>query len=717
MPQLTTYDGREHEVIKEGLAEILSSQSTAQNGSAGKSQTVFYNPIQQFNRDLSVLAIRAFAEDLAIIKRLRREKEAQKAKHHGGQRGQKRKRGLEEEKESPRSKGPPVETSSGETHQVLSKEEQGKENEAERVEGVPTEPKAERNMTNGHETAKVAHKPPFRILDALSATGLRALRYAKEIPIATHITANDLSPSATSSIKLNVRYNQVESLVHPITGDARAHMYNCSASTSHPEQRLYQVIDLDPYGTAAPFFDAAVQALSDGGLLCVTCTDAGVFASVGYLEKTFSQYGGLPLKGPQSHEGGLRLILHAIATSAAQYGIAIEPLLSLSIDFYVRVFVRVRKSPAEVKFLASKTMIVYSCDSGCGAWSTQHLAQTKEKAAKNGDKFYSFSLAQAPPTDQYCEQCGFKTHLSGPMWAGPLHNPYFIQKILDMLPTLDKETYGTIPRIEGMLTLAMNETLPDDPSPADNSNKKKFTEEDNDSLPFGSLAPQSISHHPFFILPSHLCKVLHCIAPSDAAFRGALLHLGYRTTRSHTKPGSIVTDAPWSVIWEVMREWVRQHANIKEGTLKEGMAGWAIMQNARESGSREVRRAEEELRKVVEERSGSLGELKTRVEAVLYRIGVVQGDVKTEPDSKSGLPMGDDDGVNAQLNGIADRASTEETATALKKPGSFRREKLDTNTLTINFDEILGKEPIGKRLVRYQVNPRPDWGPMNKASG
>ena len=80
----------------------------------------------------------------------------------------------------------------------------------------------------------------------------------------------------------------------------------------------FDVIDLDPYGTAAPFLDSAVQALQDGGLLCVTCTDAGVFASNGYPEKTYALYGGLPLKGAFSHEGGLRLILHAVATSAAQ---------------------------------------------------------------------------------------------------------------------------------------------------------------------------------------------------------------------------------------------------------------------------------------------------------------------------------------------------------------------------------------------------------------
>ena len=35
----------------------------------------------------------------------------------------------------------------------------------------------------------------------------------------------------------------------------------------------YDVIDLDPYGTVAPFIDSAVQAVADGGLLCITSTD------------------------------------------------------------------------------------------------------------------------------------------------------------------------------------------------------------------------------------------------------------------------------------------------------------------------------------------------------------------------------------------------------------------------------------------------------------
>ena len=35
----------------------------------------------------------------------------------------------------------------------------------------------------------------------------------------------------------------------------------------------YEVVDLDPYGSPTQFLDSAVQAVADGGMLCVTATD------------------------------------------------------------------------------------------------------------------------------------------------------------------------------------------------------------------------------------------------------------------------------------------------------------------------------------------------------------------------------------------------------------------------------------------------------------
>lgn len=454
--QDVVHNGREYTTVKEGLAYILVPHNNptvndpkAPKDSNTQTQSVFYNPIQQFNRDLSVLAIRAFGEDLTATRRRRSERRNQqvrrKERRHDGV--QKREHGdvhesagepspSVEEHERKRirtERGPvaalPNSALADGAKDVGDLEEQNPFNDRDindedlvACEGVlnPQNSKLE-SKQGGHETNAnaaaddeiILKKPKFRILDALSATGLRALRYAQELPFVTSVTANDLSPKATQSIELNIKHNRLENRIFATTGNALALMYSLTAreGPSKPDPK-YEVIDLDPYGTAAPFVDAAVQATTDGGLLCVTCTDSSIFASTGYPEKTYSQYGGLPSKGFHSHEVGLRLILHAIALSAARYGVAIEPLLSLSIDFYARVFVRVKKSPAEVKFLAGKTMLVYECDAGCGAWQTQFLARNQAVQGKKGAMFYKHSLAQAPTASPFCEHCGFKTHVS-----------------------------------------------------------------------------------------------------------------------------------------------------------------------------------------------------------------------------------------------------------------------------------------------------------------
>ena len=61
---------------------------------------------------------------------------------------------------------------------------------------------------------------PFTILEALSATGLRSIRYAKELGNVSRITANDMDVSAVEAIKSNVKFNGVEEVVEPSLGNA-----------------------------------------------------------------------------------------------------------------------------------------------------------------------------------------------------------------------------------------------------------------------------------------------------------------------------------------------------------------------------------------------------------------------------------------------------------------------------------------------------------------
>ncbi|KAH8726592.1 S-adenosyl-L-methionine-dependent methyltransferase [Phaeosphaeriaceae sp. PMI808] len=658
--QTISHEGKEYTTIKEGLAHILVPQGipTSTDPKMSKEDTqrqqVFYNPIQQFNRDLSVLAIKTFGQEVVHRKAEAHEQRRKKA-------GNKKHKKQDDTSAEQPVNGDPVTERNG------SKKRKLDNSQADRGGAPSKKPKVVEDVGVGHEDGPngvhdaatdtnqehESWKPPYTILDALSATGLRALRFAQEIPFATEITANDMSQNAVDSIALNVKHNKLQDRITANTGNAISYMY------SFCDKKGFDVIDLDPYGTAAPFLDAAIQAINNDGLLCITCTDSAIFASHGYLEKTYSQYGGLPFKGEPCHEGGLRLLLHAIATSAARYGMAIEPLLSLSIDYYIRVFVRVRKSPNDVKLLAGKTMIVYHCESGCGSWSTQFLARNKVTKNKNGDHMYKHGFAAGPSADQHCQHCGFKTHLSGPMYGGPLHNVGFIERIFAQLNEVDRATYPTIDRIEGMLHTAMEEITFG--VKQDKPNGTKDAQILHPIIP--KTDPAEVDQQPFFLIPSSVAKILHCSAPPLAPFRGALRHAGFKVTMSHCKPGSIKTNASWKDIWHIMIEWVRQRAPLKNQPKKLS-AGIAIL-------------------------------AKTSPYGLINSEEAKKMDGTTDAAQETRDVQSNGDGVLSPEKGSA-------------------YSYLDAD-FDVNLDEKLGKDFDRGKYVRYQLAPRENWGPMSRA--
>ncbi|KHN98057.1 N2,N2-dimethylguanosine tRNA methyltransferase [Metarhizium album ARSEF 1941] len=638
-------DGKNFEQITEGKATILVPHEAKIGKDTTGEQQVFYNPIQQYNRDLSTLAVKVYGEMLL-------EKRIEAFHSKSAKQGKKRKRDeLERERDDEQAA-----LQASELHHQPGKEE----------------------AENGH-----IYKPSFKILDALSASGLRALRYALEIPFVTSVTANDLSASAADSIAVNADHNGVADRLTVTNEDALALMYRYIAlDLSRRDKRgnpskshKFDVVDLDPYGTAAPFFDAAIQSVrDDGGLLVVTCTDSAVWAGHSYCEKAFSLYGGVPVKGMHSHEAALRLILNAVATSGARYGIAIEPILSLSIDFYTKVFIRVTRSPSAVKFLGAKTMLVYSCDQGCGSWKTQPILKSRPFPNKKGNgSFYKHTMAQGPSTDHLCQHCGFKMHVSGPMYGGRIHNQDFIHRMLDELPKASPEVYGTLSRLEGMLRTALEECIPGPELPADVDAK--------------DAEAAVVDPTPFFFIPGKVSSILSCSTPTDDMFRGALMHLGYQVGRSHCRPGSIKTDAPWSTIWWVLTEWIRQKSPIKVSKFKESMAGWKILYDAGIVGHEEDKTSGDDARP-------SSSDTKSG------------GTEQQQPPEQQPQEQKDEkvlEGKEMEENNVEKKELPSEEE--LRK--------------TLVFDDALiqlGRQR-GTRYMRYQVNPHKYWGPMTRAKG
>ncbi|KAJ2000807.1 RNA methyltransferase tRNA(m5U54)methyltransferase [Coemansia sp. RSA 2322] len=424
------YQVEDYQELKEGQATILFP----------KNNEVFYNPVQQFNRDMSIAAIKTWRD-------------------------------------------------------------------------IAREAKMER-FNKSTNPVKVAPATKFTILEALAASGLRSVRYAKEIEDIDYILTNDLLPDAVESIKRNAHFNGIsQNLVRANQGDAVSVMY------AHRDKSPFDVVDLDPYGTAAPFIDGAIQAVKKNGLICVTCTDLAVLASHNHPEACFAKYGGNPLKSEFCHELALRLVLHSLQQAASRHRRYIEPLLSCSIDFYVRIFVRVHDKPIMVKTVASQTGIVYHC-CYCGSYATQPFG-TIDPGNGGNPKYH---IAAAAAVDRICAQCESKQNIGGPCWLGPIHNKEFVQRMYSNVCRDGPSAYGTQPRMKGMLKVILEE----------------------------------LSDAPFHYSLSELCSTVRASCPPLTKVNSALLNAGYRVSGSHTRQGSIKTDAPPQVIWDTMRSLVKE---------------------------------------------------------------------------------------------------------------------------------------------------------------
>ncbi|XP_030052796.1 tRNA (guanine(26)-N(2))-dimethyltransferase isoform X2 [Microcaecilia unicolor] len=447
-------------VITEGRAKVIFPTANE----------VFYNPVQQFNRDLTCAIVAEFARLQMLGKGIQI--------------------------------CVPGEDLVPKVQVDLSEDQEEKPEATVEKQTVPLGEKCEDGL---------------RILEGLAASGLRSIRFALEVPAIHSIVANDRSFKAVELMKRNIQFNGVGELVTPNLADARMLMYQC-----RERRNCFDVIDLDPYGSPAMFLDAAVQAVSDGGLLCVTCTDMAVMAG-NSGETCYSKYGAMSIKAKYCHEMALRIILHSLDLRANCYQRYIVPLLAVSVDFYVRVFVRVFSGQAKVKACASKQAFVYNC-TGCGTYHLQRLG----KMVSHGSSF-KYSAGSGPPVGKNCEHCFQRHQVGGPIWAESIYDPDFVQRVLNAVK-INPQRFKTSDRIEGVLSMVLEE-LPD---------------------------------VPLYYTLDNLGRVLHCINPSLLQFRSAILHAGHRVSLSHACKSAIKTDAPPSVIWDIMRSWEKKNPVKKE---------------------------------------------------------------------------------------------------------------------------------------------------------
>ena len=70
------------------------------------------------------------------------------------------------------------------------------------------------------------------------------------------------------------------------------------------------------------------------------------------------------------------------------------------------------------------------------------------------------------------------------------------------------------------------------------------------------LLMQELHDIPLFFSLHNIAGTVKCTSPSLVMFRSAVLNAGYRISSTHVNPLGVKSDAPWDVIWDIMRCWV-----------------------------------------------------------------------------------------------------------------------------------------------------------------
>ena len=151
--------------------------------------------------------------------------------------------------------------------------------------------------------------PAPRVLDAMSGSGVRALRYVHEGG-ASFVQANDLMEGD----------HPLEANLAPLVADGRCRVSHANALDLYLRSRLdntrFDMVDVDAFGTGQPHLSEGWFAVKAGGLLYICATDS-LCTTGANLHKAWSGYAATAQSFPACNEQGLRLVVATAFREAA----------------------------------------------------------------------------------------------------------------------------------------------------------------------------------------------------------------------------------------------------------------------------------------------------------------------------------------------------------------------------------------------------------------
>ncbi|MCD6557477.1 MAG: methyltransferase [Candidatus Aenigmarchaeota archaeon] len=189
------------------------------------------------------------------------------------------------------------------------------------------------------KVSKKRAKNRMRICDALTATGVRAIRYKKEV--GGEVWACDVNENAIKLARKNAYLNKTK--INFVNKDANAFL----------SENGFDFVDIDPYGSPVGFIAAAGHSLGRKGYLAVTATDTAALNGV-YPRVAERRYGIRSVRCFYSKELGTRILITSIIRILMQQDKAFQPLLCFQDRHYIRIFGSVLRGAKKCDVLLDK---------------------------------------------------------------------------------------------------------------------------------------------------------------------------------------------------------------------------------------------------------------------------------------------------------------------------------------------------------------------------
>ena len=246
---------------------------------------------------------------------------------------------------------------------------------------------------------------PLRVLDAMAGSGVRSLRYAKEVDDVGLIHSNELM-EGDHPLAANLAPLLVPGGVGRMTQSDAVDLY--LACRINDER--FDLVDCDAFGTGQPHTAEAWWAVGKGGLLYLCATDS--CATAGHnAHKVSSGYAAVAKYAPWCNEQGLRLLLGAAWREAAQRNLHAKPIFSFfhRPSSSMRVMLQLHKAKRPPAHLYEQLAHVGRCVECGETW-----------------KVPSTALGDACTKLRTCSCAGSRVDIAGPMWLGPMHDEEFV---------------------------------------------------------------------------------------------------------------------------------------------------------------------------------------------------------------------------------------------------------------------------------------------------